>query len=505
MLGTIVDRRLSTVFEQIARRHLRRQVPDPELRAKLTPDYTLGLQADHDVEHLLPGAHASRTPRWSPTPIARGHRARRSSPPTAASTRSTRSSGRPASSVFDHPGFAAVRGRDGKTLQEAWQGSPRAYLGTAVAGFPNLFLLVGPNSAGGYNSIIFSSEAHINYVAGCVREMDRSGVRHGRGPARGLRRLRPRDRPPARGQRLEPRRVRELVPGLERAQRDLVAGLHGAALASHAPLRPRQLHRRARLAARGPARPGCPYPGRVHRGRDRARRRAARHVLADAGDHSHAVPRVDWRQSTALGTPGAGSLEHGVRFPAAGHHFFTWDPILHRQPDRDWRRWGTDDLVRTTLRVLREFARRHPHAPRIGVGDLGLRHGGYFGPEVGGGIGHATHQNGLDVDVYYPRRIAASGRRSPSTRSTCGCPRRCVDLFVDAGRADDLRRPEPAAQRPAGRGHAARQPRQPPALPDRAVRSAGAASAPFAQRLGPDPGERPEALAQPAQAVPPRP
>lgn len=113
--------------------------------------------------------------------------------------------------------------------------------------------------------------------------------------------------------------------------------------------------------------------------------------------------RVGWRDSVALGTPGAGSLVRGVQLPAQGRVYFTWDPVLKRQPDRDWRRWGTDDLVRTTLRVLREFHRRHPDAPRVGVGDLALPHGGYFGPEVGGGIGHATHQNGLDVDVYYPR------------------------------------------------------------------------------------------------------
>ena len=128
---------------------------------------------------------------------------------------------------------------------------------------------------------------------------------------------------------------------------------------------------------------------------------------------------MDWRQSTALGTPAAGSLEHGVRFPAQGNHFFTWDPILHRQPDSDWRRWGTDDLVRTVLRVLRDSPRRHPHAPRIGVGDLSLRHGGYFGAEVGGGIGHATHQNGLDADVYYPRRDRRERAAGPSARSTC--------------------------------------------------------------------------------------
>ena len=64
-------------------------------------------------------------------------------------------------------------GRGGRTLGEAWSGSPRAYLGSAVAGFPNLFLLVGPNSAGGFNSIVFTTEAHVNYVIDCLRQMDR--------------------------------------------------------------------------------------------------------------------------------------------------------------------------------------------------------------------------------------------------------------------------------------------------------------------------------------------
>jgi len=78
--------------------------------------------------------------------------------------------------VHDHPAFAQVRGRDGRTLAEEWEGSPRAYLGTAVPGFPNLFLLVGPNSAGGFNSIVFTSEAHINYVMACLEEMDDRGL-----------------------------------------------------------------------------------------------------------------------------------------------------------------------------------------------------------------------------------------------------------------------------------------------------------------------------------------
>ena len=151
-----------------------------------------------------------------------------------------------------------------------------------------------------------------------------------------------------------------------------------------------------------------------------------------ATDHDRS-PRIEWHDSVAVGTSESGRLEHGVRLPAQGNAYFTWDPVLKRQPDRDWRRWGTDDLVRTTLDVLREFHRRHPRAPRVGVGDLGLRHGGYFGPEVGGGIGHSTHQNGLDVDVYYPRRDGAE--RPPDSVDEVDERRaqELVDLFVAAG------------------------------------------------------------------------
>jgi murein endopeptidase len=108
-------------------------------------------------------------------------------------------------------------------------------------------------------------------------------------------------------------------------------------------------------------------------------------------------PQVHWRHSLSLGLPYHGSLIRGVRFPAQGSTFFTWDPILLRSPDRAWRRYGNDRLVRIVLRVLPGYARDHPNAPRVGVGDFSRPHGGYFGPK------HASHQNGLDVDVYYPR------------------------------------------------------------------------------------------------------
>jgi murein endopeptidase len=116
--------------------------------------------------------------------------------------------------------------------------------------------------------------------------------------------------------------------------------------------------------------------------------------------------QVHWHHSTAVGSHAAGRLEHGVRLPAEGRTFFTWDPVLRRSPNRPWRRWGTDRLVRVVLHGARDFHGAHPRAPRVALGDLSRPRGGDFGPRFGY-IGHVSHQNGLDVDVYYPR---ADGR-----------------------------------------------------------------------------------------------
>jgi murein endopeptidase len=144
-------------------------------------------------------------------------------------------------------------------------------------------------------------------------------------------------------------------------------------------------------------------------------------------------PRIQWRDSVAHGLPESGRLERGVRLPAEGRSYFTWDPILRRTPNRDWRRWGTADVVQRTLRVLRQFSRAKPGAPRIGVGDLSLPRGGYFGPEVGGGIGHASHQNGLDVDIYYPRLDRRERPPDTAAEVDLELSQDLVDRFVAAG------------------------------------------------------------------------
>jgi murein endopeptidase len=128
----------------------------------------------------------------------------------------------------------------------------------------------------------------------------------------------------------------------------------------------------------------------------------------------------------------AGRLVAGVRLPAEGRDFFTWDPIHKRIPNRAWRRYGTDLTVSTTLGVLRRFRRKHPGAPRLAIGDLSRPHGGEFGMRFGH-IGHLSHQNGRDIDVYYPRsdRIERAPRRLAQVDLRLS--QTLVDLFVRAG------------------------------------------------------------------------
>ena len=144
------------------------------------------------------------------------------------------------------------------------------------------------------------------------------------------------------------------------------------------------------------------------------------------------APAIAWRKSTPMGLPWAGRLVRGVRLPAEGETFFTWDPILRRAPNRNWRRVGTDRLVRMVLRILDDFAAAHPDAPRIGVGDLSRSNGGDFGPRYGL-PGHVSHQNGLDADLYYPRRDRRERPPARPEQMDRELAQDLVDRFVAAG------------------------------------------------------------------------
>jgi Penicillin-insensitive murein endopeptidase len=154
------------------------------------------------------------------------------------------------------------------------------------------------------------------------------------------------------------------------------------------------------------------------------------HALNDGGDPP--PEQIRWRRSQAVGLPWAGRLERGVRLPSQGAAFFTWDPVRKTTPNRPWRRYGTDRLVRTVLDVLGEYQDEHPDAPRVGVGDLSRPRGGDFGRRYGG-LGHASHQNGLDVDVYYPRLDRLERAALRPSQVDRALAQDLVDRFVAAG------------------------------------------------------------------------
>jgi cation diffusion facilitator CzcD-associated flavoprotein CzcO len=171
---TIVNRRLAKLLERQGRRHLQSQVTDATLRGRLTPDYTVGCKRILLSNDYYPALMQSNVELVT-DPIEEVRERSILTRDGVEREIDTIILGT-GFKVHDHPSFGRVRGRDGRTLAEEWQGSPRAYIGTTVPGFPNLFLLVGPNSAGGFNSIVFTSEAHINYVIECIEKMDERGL-----------------------------------------------------------------------------------------------------------------------------------------------------------------------------------------------------------------------------------------------------------------------------------------------------------------------------------------
>jgi murein endopeptidase len=109
------------------------------------------------------------------------------------------------------------------------------------------------------------------------------------------------------------------------------------------------------------------------------------------------LPDCRHHPSRSIGTPGHGRLIDGVLFPASGPDHFAWSFRRQRIGGSDRTRWGNCRVVRAVLRGLAAYRERNPESPRVAVGDMSLRHGGPID-------GHGTHQNGRQIDLYFPRR-----------------------------------------------------------------------------------------------------
>jgi cyclohexanone monooxygenase len=160
-------------FTAIARGLLEKTVADEELRRKLTPDHPMGCKrlvfsSDYLSALIRPNVEVLTSP-------ARYLRAR--------SLVTEDGTERDVDVVVCATGYAAadylgeldVLGERGTTLREVWRDGAQAYLGMAVPGFPNFFMLYGPNTNVGSNSVIFMLEAQAHYIVRALKYMRRKG------------------------------------------------------------------------------------------------------------------------------------------------------------------------------------------------------------------------------------------------------------------------------------------------------------------------------------------
>ena len=137
----------------------------------------------------------------------------------------------------DFLGRLKVLGLGGRSLQDAWCGGARAYLGMAVPGFPNMFCVYGPNTNLGAGSIIYMIERQARYIRQAVEQLARPGVSYVDVRDRGRRALRRRGAAAAGPQRVE--RLHELVPPGRRPGDDQLAGPGHRVRPAHPAARPR--------------------------------------------------------------------------------------------------------------------------------------------------------------------------------------------------------------------------------------------------------------------------
>jgi cation diffusion facilitator CzcD-associated flavoprotein CzcO len=156
--------------QRLAEYHLRKQVPDLELQARLRPNYRMGCKRILISSDWYPALMKDNVEL-----VTDGiSEVRERSIVTKDGTE------RPVDTIILGTGFhfndmpiaEMVHGREGQSLADVWKGTPEAHRGTTFAGFPNLFMLIGPNTGLGHTSVVVMAEFQIVYVADALRVMD---------------------------------------------------------------------------------------------------------------------------------------------------------------------------------------------------------------------------------------------------------------------------------------------------------------------------------------------
>lgn len=166
--------RLMKVVQRVALRHLRKQVPDPLLRQRLTPDYTIGCK-----RILISNDYYPALSRGNVGVVSDAiQRIETDAVVTADGNR------HPVDCIIFGTGFQATDplphgllfGRRGQDVMDYWSRGAHAYLGTCLPGFPNLFMIIGPNTGLGHNSMILMIEAQVDYILKALERMRQEGI-----------------------------------------------------------------------------------------------------------------------------------------------------------------------------------------------------------------------------------------------------------------------------------------------------------------------------------------
>lgn len=175
VVGLTRTRAALAPIRALARAHLAIQVRDPGLREKLTPRYEIGCKRillSNDWYRALTRLNVDVVTepiaRVSPRGIVTADGAEHPADVLVVAT---------GFHVTDSPFFERVRGTDGRTLADRWADEGmEAYKGTTVAGYPNLFVLVGPATGLGHSSMIYMIESQLAYLADALRTMRDRGL-----------------------------------------------------------------------------------------------------------------------------------------------------------------------------------------------------------------------------------------------------------------------------------------------------------------------------------------
>lgn len=167
--GFAIHPSLMKTAQKVAERHLRRQVPDPQLRATLTPDYTMGCKRILISNDYFPAVSRPNVS-VTTTGIARIEE------DAVVTTDGVR---HPVDCLIFGTGFqvadpfpaGVVRGRGGVDIVDTWRDGAHAYLGTTLPGYPNFFMIVGPNTGLGHNSMVFMIESQVEYILRALKMM----------------------------------------------------------------------------------------------------------------------------------------------------------------------------------------------------------------------------------------------------------------------------------------------------------------------------------------------